>query len=217
MSKFTIGGTRPIAFVVFSLFVLSLINLVDAETNQTQQDVIPYELWEASRFPLELREWEKRYPDFIRVTTSQEAYGLPTAGDASDCPFYEKDGCPNYFFTIQDFIAHPVDSDSSSHLPEVFLSGCLHGNERVGPTSVMEASNLLLESAYCEGLPRRSPSSLNSGLKEARDCRKVLHNKGIDDVHRKWLARLVSTRRIVVAPTANGKSQKVWIYLPMLR
>ena len=28
--------------------------------------------------------------------------------------------------------------------------------------------------------------------------------KGIDDVHRKWLARIVSTRRIVVVPTANA-------------
>jgi hypothetical protein len=215
MSKFTNDVTRTIAFVFLSLFLLSSINIVAAKNNQTQQDVTPYELWEASRFQLEMRDWEKRFPDFIRLTTAQEAYGLPTAGDADDCPFYEKDGCPNYFFTIQDFIAHPIDSDSSSHLPEVFLSGALHGNERVGPTSVMEASNLLLESAFCEGLPRRSRSnSVKGDLKEARDCRKALHNKGIDDVHRKWLARLVSTRRIVVAPTANGKSQKVWISLP---
>lgn len=176
------------------------------ERTLQQQDVTPYTIWDASRFPEVMKEWEEKYPDLIRVTTAQEAYGLPVAGTKADCPFYKKRGCLNYFFTIQDFISHPEDSKSSSHLPEVFWSGAVHGNERVGPTSVMEAAGLLLESAYCEGLPRRSSSSLDLDLKEAKECRKVLHNKGIDDVHRKWLARLVSTRRIVVAPTANGKS-----------
>ena len=171
-----------------------------------QNDILDYKLWEASRIPEVLKEWEVKYPDLIRVTTSQEAYGLPAAGSEEDCPFYENEGCPNYFFTIQDYVVHPIDSPSSSHLPEVFWSGCLHGNERVGPTSVMEASTLLLESAYCEGLPRSSSlSSLDSDMKEAKTCRDALRNKGIDDVHRKWLARLVSTRRIVVVPTTNGK------------
>jgi len=146
----------------------------------------------------------------IQVTTAQEAYGLPTAGTKKDCPFYEEsDGCPNYFYTLQDFTTHPQDSISSSYLPEVFISGCLHGNERVGPTSVMEATTLLLEATHCEGLPRRSSSSsLDSELKEAKTCRQTLKKKGIDDVHRKWLARLVTTRRIVVAPTTNGKMKK---------
>ncbi|KAL3924865.1 MAG: hypothetical protein SGILL_000788 [Bacillariaceae sp.] len=142
----------------------------------------------------------------IQVTTAQEAYGFPAAGNSKDCPFYTKsDGCPNYFFTIQDYIAHPAGSDSSNNLPEVFWSGCLHGNERVGPTSVMEATSLLLEAAHCEALPRRDIKvELNKQLKEAQTCRQALRNKGVDDVHRKWLARLVTTRRIVVAPTANA-------------
>lgn len=181
-----------------------------------------YELWDPALFPQVLEEWKTRYPDLIKVTTAQEAYGFPAAGTDRDCPFYTKsNGCPNYIFTMQDYIAHPEDSDSSNNLPEVFWSGCLHGNERVGPTSVMEAATLLLESAHCESLPRRrqdrkggtggsasktasSSSSLDSQLQEANDCRQTLRNKGIDDVHRKWLARLVATRRIVVVPTANA-------------
>lgn len=177
----------------------------EKQLHQQQQpiDVIQYTIWDASKFPVVLKEWEDTYPDLIRVTTSQDAYGLPTAGTSSDCPFYTKSpGCPNYFFTLQDYTAHPVGSKSSSHLPEVFLSGCLHGDERVGPTSVMEATALLLEAAHCEGLPRRTGSS--SELEEAKQCRRILQRKGIDDVHRKWLARLVNTRRIVVAPTANA-------------
>ena len=185
-------------------------NLAEEE-QQDNNNVIEYELWESSKISKVLDEWQKKYPHLIQVTTAQEAYGLPAAGNKEDCPFYtESDGCPNYFFTLQDYTAHPIDSITSSYLPEVFLSGCLHGDERVGPTSVMEATSLLLESAHCEGLPRRSSlslsaSSLDLELKEAKICRQTLKNKGIDDVHRKWLARLVTTRRIVVAPTTNGK------------
>jgi hypothetical protein len=178
------------------------------EQPQQQQDIKDYELWDASLFPQVLMEWKEKYPNIIRVTTSQESYGLPTAGTEQDCPFYKDGkGCPNYVFTIQDFTAHPVDSDSSNNLPEVFWSGCLHGNERVGPTSVMEAATLLLEAAHCEALPRRhdtSSMSLDQQLQEAQQCRKDLRRKGIDDIHRKWLARIVSTRRIVVVPTANA-------------
>lgn len=41
-------------------------------------------------------------------------------------------------------------------------------------------------------------------LLTARNCRSALYDRGIDDVHRKWLARLVSTRRIIILPTANA-------------
>ena len=65
-------------------------------------------------------EWADHYPKFVRVTTAQEAYGLPRAGTADDCPFDEGgDGCLNYIVTIQDFVKHPEDSESSRRLPEV--------------------------------------------------------------------------------------------------
>ena len=181
---------------------------------EEQHEIEPYHIWDPAEFPQALAEWETNYPDFVRVTTAQEKYGLQTAGNKHDCPFDHNDennnttkGCSVYLFTIQDFGSHPLDSESSSRLPEVFWSGAVHGDERVGPTSVMEAAKLLLEAAHCESLPRvvGNRDDHHHGLQEARDCRKTLHNKGIDDVHRKWLARLVGTRRIVVAPTANGK------------
>ena len=180
-------------------------------TNQQhQRDIKDYTLWESARIAKTLATWGETYPGLVEVTTAQEAYGLPAAGGREDCPFYEADGCPNYFFTIQDFVAHPPGSPSSDRLPEVFWSGCLHGNERVGPTSVMEASVLLLEAARCEALPsqpkpKSKPKPQSSkDLEEAGACREALRNRGVDDVHRKWLARLVATRRIVVAPTTNG-------------
>lgn len=184
------------------LSLLSLTSIADrvSGNRKLQQTVVrPYELFEPEVFPQLLAEWESNYPDLIDVKTAQDFYGLPAAGGFNDCPFYDEPGCPNYFFTIQDFIAHPIGSDTSNVLPEVIWSGCLHGDERVGPTSVMEASALLLEAAYCESLPR-NPSE----IEDAKECRSDLKDKGIDDVQRKWLARLVSTRRIVVVPTANA-------------
>ena len=41
-------------------------------------------------------------------------------------------------------------------------------------------------------------------MAEAKSCRMALEEKGINDTHRQWLARLVATRRIVIVPTANA-------------
>lgn len=182
-----------------------------------QTVVKKYLLWEPQQIKETLYRWVDLYPEFVRLTSSQEAYGLPTAGGANDCPYDEDvDGCKNYILTIQDFQMHPEGSQSSSRLPEVFLSGELHGDERVGPTAVMEAATLLLEAAACEAKPRRydsdtSKHSFNdkntdwsTQLRTAKQCRRDLDASGTDDVHRKWLARLVSTRRIVIVPTTNA-------------
>ena len=76
----------------------------------------------------------------------------------------------------------------------------------------MDFENVLCESH--EGITTifvDRPSKLNAlntatikELHEAKACRAALQAKGIDDLHRQWLARLVSTRRIVVTPTTNA-------------
>lgn len=176
-------------------------SLQDTSSSNVQTDIKDYELWDPKEIHRVLQEWKEQYSDFLTVTTSQEKYGLPAAGDDNDCPFYPQKGCPNYILEIQDYTVHPPDSDSSDHLPEVFWSGCLHGNERVGPTATMEAVALLLEAAQCEALPGEGAIG---GIQEANDCRQKLKQKGIDAVHRKWLARLVTTRRILVTPSTNA-------------
>jgi hypothetical protein len=159
-----------------------------------------YYIWKSKEIKEKLDVWKDQYPDFFRLTSSQEKYGLPAAGGDKDCPFHAEKGCHNFIVTIQDFVTHPEGSDTFSHLPEVFWSGCLHGNERVGPTSVMQAASLLLEAASCEAMPRNNQ---HEELMLANKCRENLKEKGIDDFHRKWLARLVSTRRIVMTPTSK--------------
>ena len=176
--------------------------LENESKSSLQTDVKEYHLWEPKEFHAELEKWKTEHKDFLQVTTSQEKYGLPAAGGDSDCPFYDAKGCPNYILEIQDYTVHPPDSYSSNHLPEVFWSGCLHGDERVGPTATIEAVALLLEAAQCEALPG---GGANAGeVQQAKLCRRTLKAKGIDAVHRKWLARLVTTRRIIVTPMTNA-------------
>lgn len=93
------------------------------------------------------------------------------------------------------------------------MSGALHGNERVGPTAVLETAKLLLEAAQCESLPQFTrPPDLDTEegaewllqVQLGEHCRQALYENGITDAQRKWLARLVSTRRIVVVPMTNA-------------
>lgn len=180
-------------------------------TQQQQTEVRAYELWQPEEIVESILRWAGHYPDLLRVTTSQSAYDLPSAGGKNDCPFEpdNEDGCRNYILTLQDFAAHPEGSESSARLPELLWSGELHGNERVGPTAVLEATLLLLEAASCEELPRlevkqQKADLWKNELERANSCREKLARQGIDDEHRQWLARLVTTRRIVIVPTANA-------------
>ena len=107
---------------------------------------------------------------------------------------------------------HPPNSASYATLPEVFLSGELHGNERVGPSAVLEAASLLLEAAQCESYPGPPPLDINTeagadwllSSQHATKCRDSLYERGITKEMRQWLARLVTTRRIVILPTPNA-------------
>lgn len=152
-----------------------------------------YRIWPSSEIHQTIVQLGKDYPNLIAVKTSQDAFGLPSAGASTDCPFDGSSvGCLNYFGIIQDYVAHPVGSASSNRLPTVLLSGALHGDERVGPTVVMETAMLLLKAAACEA-------------NQVTTCRQVLTTEqGLTDKQRRWLARLVTSRRIVIVPTANA-------------
>jgi len=123
------------------------------------------------------------------------------------------------YFYVQEAIFNDGEHGINSgwkYIPDVFLSGSVHGNERVGPSSLLEMSELLVESAYCESLPRMhyKPKDENDAegnkrweqeIMSAKACREDLqNNKGVPSEYRQWLARLVSTRRTVVIPTANA-------------
>ena len=161
------------------------------------QAVRPYSLLSSEEIRNMLLDFESKYPNLVKLQTAQDAYGLPVAGDSSHCPF-DENGCLNYILTIQDFVVCPQDSTSSNALPEVLWSGALHGDERVGPTAVMEAAFLLSEAASCEA-SYDDDASLHASCSE-----KLEQEYGISRRQRQWLARLVATRRIVIVPTDNA-------------
>jgi hypothetical protein len=198
-------------FILFATTVFATGNQFSGDLNNLlnsaseKMNVEQYRLLDAHDVFQKLAMWRNEYPNLIQVETAQESYGLPRAGTAKDCPHdVGVTGCSNYFFTIQDFIAHPEGSESSAQLPEVFWSGSLHGDERLGPTVVMESAALLLEAATCEARPSLTAKSFEHEVIEAKLCRSQLKERGIDDERRRWLSRLVSTRRIVVVPNANA-------------
>ena len=90
---------------------------------------------------------------------------------------------------IEDKIAHicprprpssPPDVGVSwAELPEVLLSGSLHGEKRVGTMVVVEIASLLLGSACCESIPSQ-PSYYNNIdiMAEAEACRSDMERGG---------------------------------------
>lgn len=130
MTATSVAGETHVRAKVQHPVKSSSVEDVLGESMERRIDEYPrqYILWKSEDISKKVLEWKEKYPDLVRVTTSQEAYGLPRSGGANDCPFDEGgDGCLHYIVTIQDFVAHPDNSDSSSHLPEVFWSGCVHG------------------------------------------------------------------------------------------
>lgn len=180
-----------------------------------------YTLYDSPEVHYKLLELKERYPDFVTLVTAQEKYGLPSVGDEKDCVYERWDsegneindssiGCKNYILTVEDKIAHSDGGETAKYLPEVFLSGALHGDERVGPTAVMETISLILEAAMCESIPRSTfplhdkSSNFEEDLEEWEDdvdeskrCMDNLSNRGIDKSTRQWLARLVTTRYVL--------------------
>ena len=85
------------------------------------------------------------FPELVTLERAQDLYGLPTVGSSDDCIFEEGvEGCSVFVMTIT-----AQENKDKLDIPEVLLSGCLHGNKRVGPTAVMEAAKLLVLATSC--------------------------------------------------------------------
>lgn len=208
--------------LLFTSFDAVVVVVVTAA--ETKVINLQYKILSSTRIASELESLAINYPYLATLTTAQAAFDLPFAGTPDDCTFSATSnsnsnsnsnapGCPNYILTIHDPIANPPGSFTDSSLPEVFLSGALHGNERVGPTAVLETAKLLLEAAQCESLPQfiappdpdtEQGSKWLLQAQQGESCRNKLIQGGITHSQRKWLARLVATRRIVIVPMTNA-------------
>ena len=81
----------------------------------------------------EMQSLATRYSQFVTYDTSQNRYGLPSTCPSSS---FQNTGCYNHLLIISDPIIYSHKSGEGQialqHRPDVFLSGALHGDERVG-------------------------------------------------------------------------------------
>eukprot|EP00943_MAST-04B_sp_MAST-4B-sp1_P007467 g7467.t1 len=113
-----------------------------------------------------LKTWSVKYPNLIKVYNAQDTFGIASPGACGALS-----PCKQYYFRITNGATLP-----DIYRPEVFFSGALHGNERVGPTSVMEFARILLENYIEEDAAKQNV----------------------------WLKKLVDTRSIYIMPSANA-------------
>ena len=79
------------------------------------------------------------YPSLVRLRTAQDRYDLPTAGMCSeDMRGIQKAACRVWILEIGS------EERPAADKPQMLLSGALHGNERVGPTTLVELATFLL-------------------------------------------------------------------------
>ncbi|ETV92799.1 hypothetical protein, variant 2 [Aphanomyces invadans] len=121
------------------------------------------------------------HPDVVDLFVAQDKYGLPYP---TDLQCGEEHGvavpCKQYVLRITN------ESTWDGDRPEVFFSGALHGNERVGPQATMELALLLVD--YATSFAAGSTSSDSTNVRRSKA----------------WLHRLVNSRSIYMMPMTNS-------------
>ena len=101
---------------------------------------MPYRDLTYAQYSTEMTRLAHSRPDLVKLSTTQELYGLPTVGDCGNA-----DGsmspCKNFVLEITNHSSRAADPER----PEVFISGALHGDERIGPATALALSRWLVE------------------------------------------------------------------------
>ena len=104
-----------------------------------------YKYWTYGKMVAAMKKLERDHPDLVELFSAQDRWGLPNPGSC------EKEGgggsapCEVWVLRLTNEKTLPEPAR-----PEVFFSGALHGNERVGPNAVMELA-LLFAQHYVQG------------------------------------------------------------------
>lgn len=122
------------------------------------------------------------FPDVVQVSIAQETYDLPYPEELQ-CVV---DDGTKATEPCKQFVVHLTNHSTLANdpqRPEVFISGALHGNERVGPNAAIELVALFAHatSKYAE----------DDNLKPTVDTQR-------------WLRELVNTRNVLVTPMTNA-------------
>lgn len=132
-----------------------------------------------------LHELADKYPEVIRLSVAQETYKLPYPKELT-CV---EDDASGELVPCKHFVVHLTNHSTLPDVnrPEVFISGALHGNERVGPITTVELITLMAKYAtsYAKGEPDAHADTTTENT-------------------RKWLYELVNTRSIYLTPMTNA-------------
>ena len=143
-------------------------------TTSSSASQTPYKMLTYDDIQNVVYELENKYPDLVDVYSAQDApFFLNSPGS---CGY---GACKQLYIRITDESTLP-DKDR----PEIFLSGSLHGNERIGPTTTVEFMRMLVEH-YAQYLSSGDDDQQQDG--------------GGD-----WLTRLVARRSLWIMPSANA-------------
>ena len=113
--------------LLWATCALSLARLVDGE------DLIRYASYREIRD--RMHQLQREAPSLVTLWNAQAEYGLPSPGDCGSTP------CEHWFLTITNNSSEAVDREllvnTPSERPQVFISGNLHGDEKVGPMTLI--------------------------------------------------------------------------------
>ena len=200
----------------------------DASAPPEQQDV-PITYLSYGAIVAELHALAAAAPQFVRLWTGQAAYGHGSPGACADANGAPTD-CLHWFVTVTNFgnasagAPHrEVLPSSIAHRPQVFLSGNLHGDEQVGPMTLIYTLrhlvhtalagsnpwiNLLLDTRYIVAIPVTNPrgyftnSREENGMDPNRDfpyaqspseCMRTLTGRVLNEAFRSHMFQLAIT------------------------
>ena len=101
----------------------------------------PYGYLNYDAIVVRMRDLAQQHPELVDFYDAQSAFGVPSPGTCSENGASAP--CKQYYMRITKKSTLPAVGTMDTR-PEVFLSGCLHGDERIGPTTVTELATLLL-------------------------------------------------------------------------
>ncbi|GMF12770.1 unnamed protein product [Phytophthora lilii] len=129
-----------------------------------------------------LLELNATFPDVVQVSIAQETYGLPYPKELQcivDDESKATEPCKQFVVHLTNHSTLAADPQR----PEVFISGALHGNERVGPNAAIELVTLVAHAT--------SNFATDEKVKPTVDTQR-------------WLRELVNTRNVLVTPMTNA-------------
>ncbi|ETO79004.1 hypothetical protein F444_06164 [Phytophthora nicotianae P1976] len=162
------------------LLALLGVGLLGPTSANPQSLPINYKTYaEMTRYLLELN---ATFPDVVQVSIAQDTYNLPYPKELQciiDDESKATEPCKQYVVHLTNHSTLANDPER----PEVFISGALHGNERVGPNAAIELIGLLAHATSIYGTDDNAKPTLDT---------------------QRWLKELVNTRNVLVTPMTNA-------------